>query len=103
MHQHLSKNGNKCVIHAAGLAQKLAKKYLATSPAVKPKSVLPACYYLACVAKGIRKTQAEISLTYGVSTPTIRKVWKDVVKRVKAIGDRDYDELAREYGGEAKC
>ncbi|GAI51245.1 unnamed protein product, partial [marine sediment metagenome] len=58
---------------------------------------LPAATYIACVAKGIRKTQEEISLIYGVSTPTIRKVYKDIVKRVKVVGDKDYDDMIREW------
>lgn len=75
------------------LAKRLAEEYIKTSPPHRPENVLPACHYLACVAKGKRMTQREIARISGTSTVTIRKVWKGVVKRVGAIGDRDYDEL----------
>ena len=75
------------------LAKRLAEEYMKTSPPHRPESVLPACHYLACVVKGKRMTQREIARISGTSTVTIRKVWKDVVKKVRTVGDRDYEEL----------
>lgn len=73
-----------------------------TSPPHRPEAVLPACYYLAHIAKGCyisegkRITQGEIGRTYGTSTTTIRKVYWDIIKKVRGVGDRDYDELSDE-------
>lgn len=81
------------------LAERLAERYMKTSPPHRAEVVLPACYYLAYIAKGRyitkgkRMTQGEIARTYGISTVTLRKVYKDVIKKVGAIGDKDYDEF----------
>lgn len=83
------------------LARRLLEEYLKTSPA-HSKAVLPACYYLACVAKGKRITQREIAHSSGYSTVTIRKVYKDILKKVRTVGDRDYEELGEEKLTEPK-
>ncbi len=81
------------------LAQKLAGEYMKTSPPHRPENVLPACHYLACVAKGKRMTQREIARISGTSTVTIRRVWKDLIRKVRTIGDEDYDDMVRELKG----
>lgn len=78
------------------LAKMLAEAYLKTSPPHGLGAVLVACYYLAHVAKGKRVTQREVACSTGYSTVTIRKVYKDILKRVRTVGDRDYDELSGE-------
>ncbi len=78
------------------LAKKLAEEYLKTSPQVRPKSVTAACAYLACVAKGKRTTQEGIAREHGVSAPTVRKVYKDILRTISSIGDEDYQDLRRE-------
>ena len=77
------------------LAKRLAEEYMKTSPPHRPENVLPACHYLACVAKGKRTTQKEIARISGTSIVTIQKIWKDVVRKVKTIGDKDYEDMLR--------
>jgi hypothetical protein len=91
-HLGYGRKGDKCAKCGKGtyystgkevekLAKRIRDEYLNTSPPHRSKVVLPACYYLAYIAKGMWKTQEEVSLIYGVSTTTIREVYKDIIRR----------------------